>query len=657
MSIYTIPPLISSIVLFIFFVIGIFRGKTERQNILFSFVCLLGFFLNLDKMLLTLVEDETQALKISRLDHMFLVFIIPLYMHFSCALTGKGEYSKVYKVLYAISFLLMPFTQTDYYLSGVRRHFFGFFATAGPLFYAFGLLSIVSIGLSMFILFSSLREETVALKRAKVKYIILSMGSSAFLSHFDLLVVLGWDVYPFGNFIFLPMSLLAYSLLKHDIMEWKIFLNRGLLFFIFFFLSSALFLGLITIVDHLYGRDINPYLNSLFAFFVSLAFVLAFRDRIESIVLNMTLKEELKRRGILKELSLSILKIGSIQDVKEFVIGRLRSAFQLRECAIRPRLLKEPQRNVRFFSETDPEWRKGYRVGLVVPSDRAPQELLLGEKLDMTLYTEEEIELLSILANNLALAIDNAYIYGQLKDFSESLEKMVEEKTKALIRSESLAEIGRLAAGVAHELNNPLASVRSTIEYHIDRLDKEGDLYGDLEFCLKELNRAENIVKSLLYATRQKEEEKSQVNVHGAIEDSLRILYNEYKKRPIEIKKELRAENPLIFGVHGRVCQVLINLIKNGIEAIGEKNGYLKIATDNTEDGSLRIVIEDNGCGMDEETKKNLFKPFFTTKHQGVGLGLYVSYEIVKSLKGEIFVESEKGKGSRFILVFPPYQL
>ena len=287
----------------------------------------------------------------------------------------------------------------------------------------------------------------------------------------------------------------------------------------------------------------------------------------------------------------------------------------------------------------------------------------------MSLYTGEETEILMMLANNVALAFDNADAYTKLQDFSLSLEQLVDERTKALIQSESLAAVGRLAAGVAHELNNPLASVMSTLEYQIDHLKENDELRDDLAFSLSELRRARDIVKSLLDASRQREETKELVDIHTPIEDALKVLYNQYKNKKITIIRTFQAENSLIRGNTPRLCQVFINIIKNAIDAIGEKEGYISIETANgclpsqskgiggISGGMVICKITDDGEGIDKKDLQDIFKPFFTTKSQGkgIGLGLFIVHEIVKDHQGSIQVVSDKGSGTTFTLIFPSH--
>lgn len=653
-SIYAIPSIISSIFLFLFFLIGLARGREKRENLLLSFVCLIGFLLNTDKTILSFLEDERLALTVSRIDHIFLVFIAPLYLHFTVSLTGREKFAPLYRILYVLSAFLLPFTQTDYYLTQVRRYYFGFFAQAGPIFFVFGFLSATSILISIWILIESVKHEMSPIKRTRVKYILLSMGISAIINHLDVLPMLGYEMYPLGNFVFLPMSLIVYAIYKDDIMEWRVFLSKGLSFILHLLLSLSIFFSIFASIYILFGPELKETIVSLLSFICTFVISFFLRDRLDEAVKNFTLKELREKRRLLRNLSLEMMRLSSVEDLKDLVSGKLKEIFQLSKCELRGgESTKRDQFG--FFEDRDPEFKEGFRTFFSIPSKFEPHLLLLGERKDMSLYTDEEIELMALIADNLALALDNAEIYRRLKEFSENLEAMVEERTKALIKSESLAAIGRLAAGVAHELNNPLASVKSTIEYLCDHLDKAPHLSEDLEFCLSEIRRAESIVRSLLFSARQKDERKTETDLKRAVEDALRVLQNEIKKRDVSIVKEFLTEDATILGIHSRICQVFINLIKNALDAIGEKKGEIRIVI-LREGEKLKLLIEDNGCGMGDEELKNLFRPFFTTKEQGMGLGLYIVREIVSEHMGEIEVESRRGEGSKFTITFPAYR-
>jgi len=236
------------------------------------------------------------------------------------------------------------------------------------------------------------------------------------------------------------------------------------------------------------------------------------------------------------------------------------------------------------------------------------------------------------------------------------------ERTQAqLIQSESLAAIGQLAAGIAHELNNPLASASSLIQTDMEILQEleekrkvDEELLQDLAYAFKELNKTKEIVRSVLNLSRQTQTYVEEVDMHSVIEEALRILYNQYKMMDVSIEKHYDPNLPRIRGNYSNLGQVLINVIKNALQALPDGRGTVTITTrSNTQ--SIVVECRDTGVGMSPEIVKDMFKPFFTTKEagRGTGLGLYISYEIVKKHKGEIRVVSEVGKGTVVAIELP----
>ncbi|OPY72273.1 MAG: Sensor protein ZraS [Syntrophorhabdus sp. PtaU1.Bin058] len=670
MDIYSIPPLLSAIILFILFLMGVFKSKGSPVNLLFSLICLIGCFLNTDKTILTVIADEGLALRISRIDHIFLVFIIPLYLHFTLLVTGYKKWLPYIKYSYIISLLLLPLTRHPQYLTHVKHYSFGFFAISGPYFYFFGALSTVSTALSLYLLVKKLGEETASMKKTRIRYILLSFGLAAFVNHFDILTMSGYAMYPLGNFVFVPMCLLGYSILKHDVMEWKIFLNKGIVLVTLLLISTGLFVGLEVLLKRLFDTSVHTDVAYIIAMVLTFFLVYFSKERVQDFLVQFLQQEFIRNREALRDLSFAILTLHHIEDIKKTVIARLSKLFALQRCAVRMVPKVDETETVGIVQESDALWNDGYRLSIPIHSKAHPSYLLLGEKGNMSLYTGEEVEFLTILANHTALSFDNAKAYKKIRDFSNSLEKLVDERTRALIQSESLAAVGRLAAGVAHELNNPIAGVMSTLEFYIDHMEEKSEIRDDLIFSLNELRRAKDIVKSLLDASRQKDEAKDIVDVCNPLEDALKILYNQYKNKTIAITKNFTAQNSLVMGNGPRLCQVFINIIKNSIDAIGDRSGRITIDVFNEErppdpahqgEGPVQWLVcrvSDDGEGIEKKHLKDIFKPFFTTKPQGkgIGLGLFIVHEIIKDHKAAIEVESDKNKGTVFTLSFPCLQ-
>ncbi|MFH2119857.1 MAG: ATP-binding protein [Pseudomonadota bacterium] len=238
-----------------------------------------------------------------------------------------------------------------------------------------------------------------------------------------------------------------------------------------------------------------------------------------------------------------------------------------------------------------------------------------------------------------------------------------ERTQEQLIQSESLAAIGQLVAGIAHELNNPLASASSLIQTDIELIQEQAEkrqvdqaLLEDLAYSLKELNKTKEIVKSILDLSRQTQTYLEDVDMNAVIDEALQVLHNQYKSMEVSIEKHYDPNLPTIQGNFSNLGQVLINIVNNALQALPDGRGKISLSTACHQDtDSVVVECRDDGSGIPPEVMKDIFKPFFTTKEvgKGTGLGLYVSYEIIKKHAGEIRVSSEREKGTAFTIVLP----
>ncbi|MFA4915102.1 MAG: ATP-binding protein [Syntrophales bacterium] len=247
-----------------------------------------------------------------------------------------------------------------------------------------------------------------------------------------------------------------------------------------------------------------------------------------------------------------------------------------------------------------------------------------------------------------------------------SREAALKEKDRTqqqLVQTESLAAIGQLVAGIAHELNNPLASTSSLIQNDIELINEQKEkteidreILNDLEFSLKELKRAGLIVKSVLGLSRQTQTYVEDVDINANIEDALRVLYNQYKHTKVDIVKDYEENLPKVNGNFANLGQVFINIIKNALQALPDGKGTITLKTQYRRDtNSVTIECRDTGSGIPPEIINDIFRPFFSTKEvgSGTGLGLYISHEIIKKHEGLISVSSKQGKGTTVTIDLP----
>jgi PAS domain S-box-containing protein len=246
---------------------------------------------------------------------------------------------------------------------------------------------------------------------------------------------------------------------------------------------------------------------------------------------------------------------------------------------------------------------------------------------------------------------------GVIRDLTER--KEMEKLERQLLHSDKLATVGLLAAGIAHEINNPLGNI-SLYAQMLQKKATDENTRGKLVIINDEANRAALIVKELLDFSRPSEPDKSPIDINKEIDKVLSILSLQLKDLSVRspLLKDIRINTdlghlPLIQADSGQIKQVIMNILTNSVQSVA-KNGEIMVRTV-AKEGFVEISISDNGCGIPKENLTKIFDPFFTTKEhgRGTGLGLSISYGIIKRHNGSIEVESETGKGATFTIKLP----
>ncbi|MHC1596907.1 MAG: two-component system sensor histidine kinase NtrB [Methermicoccaceae archaeon] len=226
-----------------------------------------------------------------------------------------------------------------------------------------------------------------------------------------------------------------------------------------------------------------------------------------------------------------------------------------------------------------------------------------------------------------------------------------EEMERKLVQAEKMAALGRLSAAIAHEINNPLTGITNYLAL-LKNHTHDRELSRFIRPIEREVERISGLVRGLLEFYQPKQMVR-EVCINDVVEDVLSLLSDSLKMHNIRVLKRLDRSVPPIMVSVDQMRHVLINLVVNSIDAIGE-DGQIHVSTSHDE-RSVVLRVRDTGCGIPEEVLPYVFEPFFSTKHKttGTGLGLFVSYGIVKELGGRIEVKSEHGKGTEFSLTFP----
>ena len=256
---------------------------------------------------------------------------------------------------------------------------------------------------------------------------------------------------------------------------------------------------------------------------------------------------------------------------------------------------------------------------------------------------KEEIDFAISLASMCACALDKARL----------LQEQQKKYDHLALHTEKLSALGRMAAAIAHEINNPLAGVLLYSSNLYKKVPAEGPLKEGLEIIMRETQRCKIIIQELLEFARDKEPKKAIADINQIIATSLSMLENEFRLKHIKIERHLSAEIEKALLDQNQLQQVFVNLLLNAVQAI-ETTGVITIHTRmNASADNILVEIEDTGGGIPSEQMNKIFEPFFSTKRNGSGLGLSVSYGIVKNHGGRLEVQSTPGKGTRFTIILP----
>jgi signal transduction histidine kinase len=237
----------------------------------------------------------------------------------------------------------------------------------------------------------------------------------------------------------------------------------------------------------------------------------------------------------------------------------------------------------------------------------------------------------------------------------EEVQALYQESLQLVTQAEKLASIGRLAGGVAHEINNPLMVILGRAELALMDLPEGHPGVRDLDIIVSETKRIANIVKNLLRFSRQDQQESLlPVDVNETVDRAVELTRYQLTVDNIVVDTRYAGDLPTVMGNAGQLQQVFTNIIINAYQAIGARGGRLLIETGRVAD-QVEIRFTDTGCGIAAENLKRIFEPFYTTKaeHEGTGLGLSVSYGIITDHGGSITADSVIGEGSRFTVRLP----
>ena len=271
------------------------------------------------------------------------------------------------------------------------------------------------------------------------------------------------------------------------------------------------------------------------------------------------------------------------------------------------------------------------------------------------------IEIVIILCGVLAIVLTTVLTTRFLVRQLRQADNRMNELNAQLVQSDKLAALGKMAAGVAHEINNPLAVILQKTGWMEDLLADEkfqsseniDEFKTSISKIEEHVERARKVVHNMLGYTRKMEPRLEDVDINATLNQTITLLENYARLNDIDIQTDLSDNLPVIASDQAKLQQVFLNLISNAIDAI-EKEGSVEVISRH-DDARIYVAITDNGPGIPEEIQRNIFDPFYSTKDtgKGTGLGLWVCHSIIEQMGGHIRLESKVGKGAIFTVDLP----
>lgn len=630
------------------------------------------------------------------------IAIPPTYLHFILALLEEEKKLRTWLILvYALAFIELCLLITGDLIDGVKWHKgLGYFYEQPGTWYGLFCASFILVPIGALIrLLSSLGDPALLpVRRNQRKYVALSsiigflLGATSFLPFTDVaLPPLGA---PLVYFYTLPIT---YAVARYRLLDIDVAIKKSLIYALLLLILLAPCYFLVILGQQLAFGTIHYHFSlATLLLFIVVGFVFPkLRFHTEEALEAVLFKKRADFRATLLRSSQEMVSVVDLQTLSQSMVQIVAKALDIGKVSFF--LLDEVKGNFteaaeQGFEKTDKQFQTIGRSSAlphalavarkplvreeielakddalaadivnamtqleaeisvpIISQQKLTGFLNLGQKLRQDIYSNEELELLSTLANQAAIAIENARLYENLRQSQQTLR-----------RADRLSSLGLLTAGLAHEIRNPLVAIRTFTQLLPERYDDPEFREGFQGLALKEVDRICGLINDLLSFARPSRPNVAEESMNDVVDGIARILETEAKEKGVEVRRAFDTELPKIWIDREQLKQVFMNLILNAIQAM--KNGgsivvSTRLSNSSNEQGRsaqfVEVEVQDTGIGIPEENLEHIFDPFFTSKDEGSGLGLSISHQIIQEHGGYINVRSKVGEGTSFLVNLP----
>jgi len=680
--------------------------KNQKSILNFSW-CVTCFFIGLWATGLwgiTSANNLQMSLFFLKIHYFGAFFIPPSFLFFIYSFfNAHNKYKRTIIISYVVSAFFFISNFSGLVAAGVSKKFLGgFYADGGILFKLFVFECFILISYAIYYAiknFNSLNQ----LRRNQLVPVMYASAIGFLGGGSTIIPVYFPDIYPVGtSLVTFYVILTTYAIAKHHSTDMEIIIKKTVVYSILTTIVMGIFIAAIFIKNYLGITVGRGFLLIWFlASFPIAIFLNPLRDQIQKTADKLFFKARYDYQSILRKyshiLSRPMTNLNEFSKIAPYLLSKslalsgasfmvldrenhsykVRAGYGRAEKIIGLTILedsplikyllgKKTEVNLEEInyalksnSALDYNERKeleaikkemdGLQADLVIPCISDSQyfkkptllsTINLGKKLSEDSFLKEDVSFLKTLANQSAISIEYAFIFEELKQNQEQI-----------IKSEKLAALGSITAGIAHELKNPITYILTISQLLSEMPNDKNVIENAAKNLPAEAERMKLIVEGILGYSRAKQLNLVELNIVEVSKRVLALVSYDIKKNKIQIKENYMHSKKIV-GDPNHLIQVFMNLIVNAIQAIGEKEGEITISSCDKEN-CISISVKDTGPGISEENISKLFNPFHTTKESGTGLGLAISKKIIEEHNGNIYVNSKVGEGTTFTVDLP----
>lgn len=698
---YSIPPLLAGTLIFACALWILLKNPRSTPNITFSLVCLGVCVWLFSSFMVYSTSNVEKAQLWWKINYIGVAYIPAFFYHFCASFLKEQEKQKIIFTNYLISTAFLFFIPTNYLIEQPYSYYWGYYPKAGilhPIFLVY-FASASGISLRKLYLGYKAKERIAPLEATRIKYLFWAFVI-AYTASIDFIQNYGFEFYPTGYlFVSLWAIIVTYAISKYQLMDISVVITGPKMLAYVKPLALVPFYFAVLMLIRLFTGSVYYILSGIlvatFAIFARL--LVNLQRQMEGAVEKTFFRQKYNAYQTLTEFTkaiVSILDLGELTGKitqtlsKGMGVGQI-SLFLLDEksCYSPGSVLGLDDKIKRIqLKADDPLPIALTKKGEIIIREEMGRDLFvqgyqdivnmmttidaeisipfiskgrligfcnLGNKKNRDMYSHEDIQLLTNLAHQAAIAIENARLYD------------LEKKSLLLMkRIDKLDTFARFAGGMAHEINNPLVTISTFFQLLPQRRNDEEFMDSFSKLAFTETERIRRLTRELLNYGKPREIRFSLDDINQLITRVVFLIRLEAEKKKITINSLFAGDLPNVYIDPDQIRQVILNMLLNAIDAIGSE-GSISIGTryihndyNDQKREFIRIEVTDTGKGIAKEEIDKIFDPFFTTKHmsrerEGTGLGLSISHQIVKEHNGFINVESTLGKGTTFLIYLP----